>query len=1010
MEKIVVGRHDLNDSTENVEEFQIIERVQFPTWDDWDYNGDLLLLKLSGSSTAPVSTLDFDDISSNFVGGEKVTVMGWGAINAEGWVSSDILLQVDLAVVQRDVCDDIFVPVWGPGTIMDRMMCAMDPATPVQKDTCFGDSGGPLLYNKNGKLVQVGVVSWGMGCMNQTFPGVYATTSKDIGWITGYVCSWNTSYCVNGELPRPQTEPTIGPTASPTLKPSSFPTNHPTRSPTFLPTRKPTLAPNPVPTSSPTSSPTDHPPIDSQIVSTFKGDVNQAGNMFDIIAKRNLYINSLDIHTRLSSMTFVEVYDREGSFEPVRRDPSAWNKSMKRQVIGQGFGKATPLGNFVQPIYVMANKFRGIYVTLFSEDMLMSAGNGLGKVFSSNNELEVLTGMSSRYLFGRNAVDRVFNGVIYYSNVQQVFVPNPSPALPPPPPPPPAPTPEHNMRELSTIYDGNKSQAGIMFDIAAMNIVHIYSMDIHTDIFGIVDFELFTKTGTFELARRDPAAWTLFAQGSITGMGRGNSTPIGNFPPITVPTGDVQAIYITLPTKNMLMTEYFGEQGAVYTKNIDLKLMVGKSSRYRFGRNASYRVFNGKLKYTVGPVHVMPQPPPPAPSNTPAPIVAITPTPVDSTPAPLISNTQSPINNSRSPIASTPAPVAFGSPAPNPVQVYEIGTTFSGTIVQAGNMFDIQALGTIHLFSLDIHTNIIGEVEFELFTKQNSFELARRSPSEWTAVKRGTMVGKGRGQPSSVGMFQPITVSKGNLQAIYITMPSKHLLMTDYIGDQGAVFNENDTLKIMVGRSSRYIFGRNASNRVFNGNLRYTVGDSHGLPPPTLNPDPVTPSPSAEGGGGGESVLTTTYAGGKVQAGVMFDVLAKKSISIHIMNIHTAIVGAVPVELYTKQGSFVDSRRDPSRWTLIALEQSVVDGKGVGSATPLGTFLSPIRVEDGNLQGIYVTLPSLHMLMSHGHGEGLIYSENADIAILTGRSSRYKFGRNASNIAPNASIYYHILD
>ena len=43
------------------------------------------------------------------------------------------------------------------------------------KDTCHGDSGGPLIAHIDGRFTLVGVTSWGKGsCGNGRAPGVYA--------------------------------------------------------------------------------------------------------------------------------------------------------------------------------------------------------------------------------------------------------------------------------------------------------------------------------------------------------------------------------------------------------------------------------------------------------------------------------------------------------------------------------------------------------------------------------------------------------------------------------------------------------------------------------------------------------------------------------------------------------------------------------------------------------------------------------------------------------------------
>ena len=47
---------------------------------------------------------------------------------------------------------------------------------------CFGDTGGPLICNENGKAVIAGVVSFG-SCELDNIPGVYARTTAALNWI-----------------------------------------------------------------------------------------------------------------------------------------------------------------------------------------------------------------------------------------------------------------------------------------------------------------------------------------------------------------------------------------------------------------------------------------------------------------------------------------------------------------------------------------------------------------------------------------------------------------------------------------------------------------------------------------------------------------------------------------------------------------------------------------------------------------------------------------------------------
>ena len=49
------------------------------------------------------------------------------------------------------------------------MVCAGDGST----DTCQGDSGGPMMVSDGSFLILAGVTSWGIGCADPNFPGVY---------------------------------------------------------------------------------------------------------------------------------------------------------------------------------------------------------------------------------------------------------------------------------------------------------------------------------------------------------------------------------------------------------------------------------------------------------------------------------------------------------------------------------------------------------------------------------------------------------------------------------------------------------------------------------------------------------------------------------------------------------------------------------------------------------------------------------------------------------------------
>merc|ERR1711963_1177977 len=105
------------------------------------------------------------------------TVVGWGSLRENG-PQPNILQEVTVRIWDNKVCKDTYGPA-APGGIMDHMLCAGQKG----KDSCSGDSGGPMQIGSGETWTQVGVVSWGIGCGKSHYPGVYSRVSKLRDWI-----------------------------------------------------------------------------------------------------------------------------------------------------------------------------------------------------------------------------------------------------------------------------------------------------------------------------------------------------------------------------------------------------------------------------------------------------------------------------------------------------------------------------------------------------------------------------------------------------------------------------------------------------------------------------------------------------------------------------------------------------------------------------------------------------------------------------------------------------------
>jgi secreted trypsin-like serine protease len=98
-----------------------------------------------------------------------MTIMGWGQV-AEGALRQERRLRfATVPVVSDATCAKAYRRV-GVTLVADESICAGRGGV----DTCQGDSGGPMVRkDSTGRWVQVGIVSWGLGCAREGYPGVY---------------------------------------------------------------------------------------------------------------------------------------------------------------------------------------------------------------------------------------------------------------------------------------------------------------------------------------------------------------------------------------------------------------------------------------------------------------------------------------------------------------------------------------------------------------------------------------------------------------------------------------------------------------------------------------------------------------------------------------------------------------------------------------------------------------------------------------------------------------------
>ncbi|WP_353349653.1 serine protease [Oceaniserpentilla sp. 4NH20-0058] len=149
-----------------------------PDYNDRLFYSDLAIIKLDQSSgKTPINILSREatlDLKQN----EQLRILGWGV--TELGSTSRQLKEVEVSFQADQICDATY-SVNGIDHYWDRSFCAGEISG--GKDSCQGDSGGPILVRAQNEWALTGLVSWGSGCAEAGYYGVYSEVSAMSDWI-----------------------------------------------------------------------------------------------------------------------------------------------------------------------------------------------------------------------------------------------------------------------------------------------------------------------------------------------------------------------------------------------------------------------------------------------------------------------------------------------------------------------------------------------------------------------------------------------------------------------------------------------------------------------------------------------------------------------------------------------------------------------------------------------------------------------------------------------------------
>ena len=117
--------------------------------------------------------------------GEIATIIGWGKLSEYGKFATT-LQEAQVPIVSNETCNDAYnKSFFYDNPITSTMLCA--GYAQGGTDSCSGDSGGPLMINLDGEWNLAGLVSWGEGCAEPGYYGVYSRISALSRFIAQYV-------------------------------------------------------------------------------------------------------------------------------------------------------------------------------------------------------------------------------------------------------------------------------------------------------------------------------------------------------------------------------------------------------------------------------------------------------------------------------------------------------------------------------------------------------------------------------------------------------------------------------------------------------------------------------------------------------------------------------------------------------------------------------------------------------------------------------------------------------
>lgn len=180
---VVAGEYDITWTSGKEQNRGALDIIVHPSYDTVTTEHDIALLKLSSPMdiNSCVGTVRLP--SADVKPGTLCWATGWGALEGSEFPEyPDKLQEVQVSIVSKSDCSSRYKVA--NISITDDMLCAqgMNSNGDVT-DACGGDSGGPLVCMGDDSWVLYGATSFGKGCAQASYPGVWSRVYAQMQWI-----------------------------------------------------------------------------------------------------------------------------------------------------------------------------------------------------------------------------------------------------------------------------------------------------------------------------------------------------------------------------------------------------------------------------------------------------------------------------------------------------------------------------------------------------------------------------------------------------------------------------------------------------------------------------------------------------------------------------------------------------------------------------------------------------------------------------------------------------------